>query len=104
MQTSIIEVKKMKTKFKVVNVVAIQNCGFAIGINKVHYCPYLLYNTEETTTNRYMAIKPPKATHQITRFNKKHDNVRKQISAGSQKKSVHRKEIFEEIHKQASIL
>jgi len=58
----------MTTKFKVVNVVATQNAGFHIDVDRVHDSEFLLYDTEDTQPNRYVAIRPPAATHQITIF------------------------------------
>lgn len=53
----------METEFKVVNIVATQNTGFRINIDKVITSPYLVY-----TSDQYTAIKPKGATCQITIF------------------------------------
>lgn len=55
----------MEIKFKVVNIVATMNTGFRIRIEKLSNNPYLLYVTDN---GRYVAIKPPNASKQITIF------------------------------------
>jgi TATA-box binding protein (TBP) (component of TFIID and TFIIIB) len=58
----------MQRYFKVVNVVATMNCGFHINIEKIWELDCCLYTTQGETCSPYTAIKPPKATHQITIF------------------------------------
>lgn len=58
----------MSKIFKVVNVVAVMNCGFNLDMKKIWNSEYLLYASDGEKGATYTGIKPPEATKQITVF------------------------------------